>query len=180
MKKQKAKKTGAKKEEKAEPAAEALKDEDTAEAEALLDANGENAAAEEGSKAKDAEETALEANTSKSHDRQPSLSLQSKLRSSSFRQSGPLSPGVMFSPDGDTAPDIYRKQSLRIEELEKESKRLAKEASDGEKRWKKAEEELEDLREAEGDSASKGKDATGSSGESEKLVFRSFTCCIIF
>jgi predicted nucleic acid-binding Zn-ribbon protein len=61
---------------------------------------------------------------------------------------------------------------LKIEELEKENKRLAKETSDGEKRWKKAEEELEDLREAEDDS-SKTKVAPSTSrlsGELEKLV----------
>jgi len=96
------------------------------------------------------------------------------MRSSSFRHSsgGPLSPSYGFSPEGDTAPDIHRKQALRIEELEKENKRLAKEASDGERRWKKAEEELEDLREADDES---GKDAAkpvsdpGSSNELEKL-----------
>jgi hypothetical protein len=113
---------------------------------------------------------------SSSHQRQPSISVQSKMRSSSFRQSsasgGPLSPSYGFSPEGDTAPDIYRKQAVRIEELERENKRLAKEASDGEKRWKKAEEELEDLREAEDDSApTKGIELTpASSREVEKLV----------
>ncbi|KAH9900304.1 hypothetical protein F4778DRAFT_771496 [Xylariomycetidae sp. FL2044] len=77
-----------------------------------------------------------------------SLSRQSKLRSSSFRQ-GTISPtGNPLSPEGDTAPDIYRKQVARIEDLEKENKRLAKEAGDSEKRWQKAEEELADLREA--------------------------------
>ncbi len=90
----------------------------------------------------------------------PSLSQQSKLRSTSFRGasiSGPLSPGFQapLSPDGETAPDIYRKHVARIEELEKENKRLAKDASDAEKRWQKAEEELADLREADGDAASK-------------------------
>ncbi|KAI0521997.1 hypothetical protein F5B22DRAFT_594946 [Xylaria bambusicola] len=78
----------------------------------------------------------------------PSLSQQSKLRSSSFRQ-GPLSPTL--SPDGETAADIYRKQVARIEDLEKENKRLAKEAGDAEKRYKKAEEELADLQEADRD-----------------------------
>ena len=89
------------------------------------------------------------------HGRQPSLSLQSKLRSSSFRQStagGPLSPSATASlppltPDEGTIQDIYRKQSVRLEELEKENKRLAKEVSDGEHRWRKSEEELEELRE---------------------------------
>ncbi|KAI1178540.1 hypothetical protein F4777DRAFT_586543 [Nemania sp. FL0916] len=76
------------------------------------------------------------------------LSQQSKLRSSSFRL-GPLSP--MLTPDGETAADIYRKQVARIEDLEKENKRLAKEAGDAEKRYKKAEEELADFQEAERD-----------------------------
>jgi len=107
------------------------------------------------------------------HQRQPSISLQSKLRSSSFRQSSaPISPGLFSPADGDTAPDIYRKQALKIDELEKENKRLAKEAADGEKRWKKAEEELEDLRDADGDS-SKAKEPAPTgvlSAEVEKLV----------
>lgn len=114
-----------------------------------------------------------ELNTS-SHQRKQSLSLQSKMRSSSFRQgstAGPLSPNYAFSPEGDTGPDIYRKQAIRIDELEKENKRLAKEASDGEKRWKKAEEELEDLREADDDSTPKDTSSnSGTSQEVEKLV----------
>ncbi|KAI1735510.1 hypothetical protein F4680DRAFT_306769 [Xylaria scruposa] len=77
-----------------------------------------------------------------------SLSQQSKLRSSSFRL-GPLSPTL--TSDGETAADIYRKQVARIEDLEKENKRLAKEASDAERRYKKAEEELADLQEADQD-----------------------------
>ncbi|KAI2630019.1 hypothetical protein GGS21DRAFT_525145 [Xylaria nigripes] len=62
---------------------------------------------------------------------------------------GPLSPNT--TPEGETAADIYRKQVARIEDLEKENKRLAKEASDAERRYKKAEEELADLQEADGD-----------------------------
>jgi hypothetical protein len=88
----------------------------------------------------------------------PSLAQQSKLRSTSFRAAsgaGPLSPSP-FSPDGETAPEIYRKNVARIEELEKENKRLEKEAADSEKRWQKAEEELADLREADGDATSGG------------------------
>ncbi|KAF5023008.1 hypothetical protein F66182_4927 [Fusarium sp. NRRL 66182] len=82
----------------------------------------------------------------------PSLAQQSKLRSTSFRagsipSGGAASPSP-FSPDGETAPDIYRKHMARIEELEKENKRLSKEASDSEKRWQKAENELADIREA--------------------------------
>ena len=104
----------------------------------------------------------------------PSLSQQSKLRSTSFRKtsiSSPLSPSFQgpLSPDGETAPDIYRKHVARIEELEKENKRLAKEAADAEKRWQKAEEELADLREADADSTGK---TAGGAGEVAKLVRR--------
>lgn len=169
MKKQKQKKAGAKKEEK-EPVPEASTSEEIPEPQnepQLQDVDGTK---EEEGGDKAAQETFPELNTT-SHQRQPSLSLQSKLRSSSFRAAGgPLSPNyAQFSPDGDTAPDIYRKQALRIEELEKETKRLAKEASDGERRWRKAEEELEELREAEDDTTSKDT-SPGSSGELEKLV----------
>lgn len=125
--------------------------------------------------AKDAEETVADlSKVPRQRGHSSSISQQSKMRSSSFRaSSGPLSPSE-FPPEENTAPDIYRKQAIRIEELEKENKRLAKEASDGERRWKKAEEELEELRELEGDSSSKAKDTSstaGSSGQLEKLVY---------
>ncbi|KHN96521.1 M protein repeat protein [Metarhizium album ARSEF 1941] len=96
----------------------------------------------------------------------PSMAQQSKMRSTSFRAgtSGSTSPGPI-SPDGDTAPDIYRKQVARIEELEKENKKLFKDFSDSEKRWKKAEDELAELREADGDSSAKG----GANHETEQL-----------
>lgn len=68
----------------------------------------------------------------------------------------------MFSPEGETAPDIYRKHVARIEELEKENKRLAKEASDAETRWQKAETELADIRDDDGAGEKTG-------GEVEKL-----------
>lgn len=165
MKKQKAKKAGGKKEEKAEPSS--AKPDENVKTEPETGPEPEsNGADEENAESKNAdEEPAIDPNATPSHGRKASLSVQSKMRSSSFRQTGALSPG-MFSPDGDTAPEIYRKQATRIEELEKENKRLAKEASDGEKRWKKAEEELEDLRDADGDV----KAAAGSSEEVEKLV----------
>lgn len=44
--------------------------------------------------------------------------------------------------------DIYRKQAARLDELERENRRLAKEASESEGRWKGMETELEGLREA--------------------------------
>ena len=84
-----------------------------------------------------------------SPDATPSLAQQSKMRSTSFRAGSgttATSPGPM-SPIGDTAPEIYKKHVAKIEELEKENKRLAKDATDAEKRWKKAEDELADFRE---------------------------------
>lgn len=99
-------------------------------------------------------------------DRQVSLSVQSKMRSDSFRKSAtlqdPLSPNAAGSrspelptlaPDTDSVNTIYRKQAARLNELEKENRRLAKEAQENEHRWKQAEEELEELREASGDVA---------------------------
>ncbi|KAE8146496.1 hypothetical protein BDV25DRAFT_143631 [Aspergillus avenaceus] len=97
-----------------------------------------------------------------SHGRQPSLSIQSKMRSSSFRKSsvsqGSVSPSpvnMLKSPslppltaDGESVQEVYRKQSTKIEELERENKRLEKELEDATGRWRKTEDQLEDLREA--------------------------------
>lgn len=99
---------------------------------------------------------------------------QSKARSTSFRQGSISIPhpgaavvGSPFSPEGETAPDIYRKHVTRIEELERENKRLGREASEAEKRWEKAEEELADWREKEGGGG-------GDGGVVEGLVSSSF------
>ena len=102
--------------------------------------------------------------TKPQHNRQPSLSLQSKMRSSSFRRTsvsqsprspdGTKSPELpILSPDGDSVNSIYRKQAARLDELEKENRRLAKESQEFERKWKQTEEELEELREASGDVA---------------------------
>lgn len=122
------------------------------------------------------------------HHRQPSLSLQSKMRSSSFRRTSisqsPLSPSLIgaksptlpaLSPDGDSVTEIYRKQAARLDELERENKRLAKEARESEGRWKRTEEELEELREASGEVAelkARAEKADAKSDEIEKLVCR--------
>ncbi|KAL3460778.1 hypothetical protein BJX64DRAFT_174893 [Aspergillus heterothallicus] len=104
------------------------------------------------------------------HTRQPSLSIQSKMRSSSFRQSsvsqgqggagGATSPSPSatlkspslslppLSADGESVHEVYRKQAGRIEELERENKRLEKEVEEVTARFKKTEDQLEDLREA--------------------------------
>ncbi|GIC84444.1 uncharacterized protein Aud_000260 [Aspergillus udagawae] len=101
------------------------------------------------------------------HTRQPSLSIQSKMRSSSFRK-GSVSQGntstspsnALKSPslppltgNGDSVHEVYRKQSVRIEELEKENKRLEKQLEESTSRWRKTEEQLEDLQEASVDAA---------------------------
>lgn len=124
--------------------------------------------------------------TRQMHNRQPSLSLQSQLRSSSFRRtsvsqaqtSSPLNGGKspplpILSPDGDTVNEIYRKQTARIDELERENRRLSKDAKEGEARLKKTEEELEELRESSGELAElklKARGADAKSQEIEKLV----------
>ncbi|KAL4870300.1 hypothetical protein BDV12DRAFT_166102 [Aspergillus spectabilis] len=99
------------------------------------------------------------------HTRQPSLSIQSKMRSSSFRKSSvskgsgsipSTSPSATLkspslpplSADGEAVQEVYRKQSSRIEELERENKRLEKEVEEVGARFKKTEDQLEDLREA--------------------------------
>ena len=126
------------------------------------------------------------------HNRQPSLSLQSKLRSSSFRRTsisqGPLSPNgtkspelPVLSPDGDSVNSIYRKQAARLDELEKENRRLAKDLQDAEKRWRHAEEELEDLREGSGEVAelkSRAQKADSQMEEYQKLVRAFFTSLV--
>ena len=117
------------------------------------------------------------------HNRQPSLSIQSKMRSSSFRRQslsqGPLSPSInggkspdlpTLTPDGDSVNSIYRKQAARLDELEKENRRLAKEAQEHEKRWRKAEEELEQIREASGEVAQLKVRAERADAQAEEFI----------
>lgn len=84
------------------------------------------------------ESTAIEsskpAESQPTHGRGPSISLQSKMRSESFRKSsGPLSPSIKsptlpsIGSDGDSMQEIYRKQAQRLEELEKHNKILLEE-----------------------------------------------------
>lgn len=91
--------------------------------------------------------------------RQPSVSIQSKIRSTSFRDGGPLSPALV-TPSGLSRP----------EELERENKRLAREAEEHEKRWRRVEEELEELREQNAEtSVSGGAQAADADGEIQRL-----------
>lgn len=124
-----------------------------------------------------------EAPTKPTHNRQPSLSLQSKMRSSSFRRTSvgqtPLSPTAInvksptlppLTPDEDTISDIYRKQAVRLEELEKENKRIEKQAQDAEARWRKTETELEEAREANSEAAELRAKLEKAGGREEELV----------
>ncbi len=108
------------------------------------------------------------------------------MRSSSFRRTSisqtPLSPSLngakspilpVLSPDGDSVAEIYRKQAARLDELEKENKRLAIEAREAEGRWKKTKEDLEELREASGELAelkARAEKAEAKNEELEKMV----------
>jgi hypothetical protein len=182
LKKQKAKKTDSKAEDVPDVVTKASNTEETLEEtptpEYVADVEDGAGAASHDDDTKSAEEPGELPTTPYSHQRKPSLSVQSKMRSSSFRQSltsplpnTPGSKAPSFDPEEDTAPEIYRKQAARIEELERENKRLAKEAIEGEKRWKKAEEELEDLREADG-SRSELKTGSETSGRSADELSR--------
>lgn len=113
-----------------------------------------------------------------SHGRKPSIAVESRQRSASFYRSagGPASP-IATTPGGGVSSDIYREQAQRIEELEKENKRLATELAQGETRWKTNEEELEELREGRGEAAVAAEKAK----EADKLVgdlsYRRGKCC---
>jgi predicted nuclease with TOPRIM domain len=51
-----------------------------------------------------------------------------------------------LTPDGDSMNEIYRKQTQRLEELEKENKQLTKDHEAAQSRQQKMEDELEELR----------------------------------
>ncbi|KAJ5023594.1 hypothetical protein J3E72DRAFT_247161 [Bipolaris maydis] len=179
LKKQKAKKGGKKKEDKTETPAEA-------EAEASTEAANTEEKTEEKTEqvapepieatsvppppAEDEEEDEEPSELPKQpHGRKPSVAIESRQRSESFYRSGaagPLSPGVGVTSE------VYREQAQKIEELEKENKRLTSEVEENERRWKKGEEELEELRESRGDAAlavEKGKEVDALRTEVESL-----------
>ena len=155
MKKQKAKKAGGaskKKDDKLEaadpePSPSTDKAEEKAE-DAPAESTEQKAADEE------SEEPSELPKPTHKHGRQPSVAVESRLRSASFyRGEGITSPTSPNTASGDAVGDIYRKQAQRIEELERENKRLQGDAENAEKRWHKMEEELEELREGKGDVA---------------------------
>ena len=121
------------------------------------------------------------------HGRQPSMSVQSRMRSTSFRKSSgayvptsPTSAGTgkgpalpALSPGGDSVTEIYRKQASRLEELERENKRFARELEAAEERWHRSEEELEELREGNlqvAELRARAGRADAKDGETTKLV----------
>lgn len=103
-----------------------------------------------------------------SHNRKPSVAVESRLRSASFYRGGEAGPK---SPSG-VSGDIYREQAHRIEELERENKTLASEVEEAKRRYQKGEEELDELREGQGDVAlavERGKEADKLKLEIESL-----------
>lgn len=187
MKKQKAKKAGGgkKKEDKAEASADAEAPTATEKAEDKPEELAppepiEATSASPGPVEDDDEPTDLPS-SKPSHGRKPSVAIESRQRSESFYRSGaagtPTSPGAS-TPGAGITSEVYREQAQRIEELEKENKRLASEVEENESRWKKGEEELEELREGRGDVAlavEKGKEA-------DKLVSTNllhYSCCMV-
>lgn len=169
MKKQKAKKAGGakKKEEKTEAPAEAEAEASTAaetteeKPEDAAPAPVEATSTSPGPVEDDDEPSELPA-AKPSHGRKPSVAVESRQRSESFYRSGvPTSPSPVTAGGGITS-EVYREQAQKIEELERENKRLADEVEEHHGRWKKGEEELEELRESRGDvalAAEKGKEA---------------------
>jgi hypothetical protein len=117
------------------------------------------------------------------HGRQPSISVQSKARSESFRKGSatqtPTSPSLK-SPtsipplsSGEGAQEVFKKQAQRIQDLEKDNKKLQTESQDAEARWRKLEEEVQELRESSGDTVelkNKAKKAEETAEQLEKLV----------
>ncbi|KAL8757121.1 MAG: hypothetical protein Q9184_004303, partial [Pyrenodesmia sp. 2 TL-2023] len=113
------------------------------------------------------------------HNRQPSMSLQSRMRSTSFRRTSgvqiPTSPTLngnkspILNPEDDVT-EIYRKQAARLDELERENKRLTKAHLDAETRYKRAEEELEDLRETSSEIASLKSKASQSASLTDEVA----------
>jgi len=83
--------------------------------------------------------------------------------------SGPLSPSI----EGDAVQDIYRKQVARIEQLEKDCKRLDKELEERQKALSRSEKEVEELHDKQGDMAvlkEKAARSDEAAEEAKKLV----------
>ncbi|KAF1962169.1 hypothetical protein CC80DRAFT_499587 [Byssothecium circinans] len=161
LKKQKAKKAGGAKKKEAEASAATEKAEEKTEE---LAPESVEATSPSPGPVEDDEPSELPQAKS-SHGRKPSVAVESRQRSASFYRGGasgtPTSP-TAITPGGGVTGDIYREQAQRIEELERENKRLAGEVEEGQTRWKKGEEELEELREGRGDVAlavERGKEA---------------------
>ena len=66
--------------------------------------------------------------------------------------------------------EIYRKQAFRIDELEKENKRLAKDVESAEARWRKTDEILEEYREANSEVAELRSRALTANAKGEEVV----------
>jgi hypothetical protein len=167
MKKQKAKKGGAakKKEDKpeAEPESSTSTEKPAERTDGLAPQPPEATSASPGPIDDEDDEPAELPKPAQPHGRKPSVAVESRMRSTSFYRGDAA--GTPTSPtggSGETMREIYQQQVQRIEELERDNKRLTGEVEKGEQRWKVSEEELEVLREEKGDAAlavERGKEA---------------------
>ena len=66
--------------------------------------------------------------------------------------------------------EIYRKQAFRIDELEKENKRLIKELEGAEARWRKTDKVLEQYREANSEVAELRSRASVANARGEEVI----------
>jgi len=129
---------------------------------------------EAGEEAVEDGQDATNTTTAEKNDRKESVeTTESKLRSESFRRgemnTGPLSPSI----EGDAVQDIYRKQVARIEQLEKDNKRLDKELEERQKALSRSEKVVEELQDKQGDIATlkeKAAKADEIAEEFDKLV----------
>ncbi|PSK35906.1 hypothetical protein B9Z65_5721 [Elsinoe australis] len=170
--KEKGKKGGAKKkEDKAEDAV--TKSEETAEVKDAEEGNKPEPVEEESKATPEEVDDSKEDAEKPKPQRTPSVTLQSRQRSESFRKgsttsSGLKSPGLPIVDSEGEVQELYRKQAARIEELEKQ----VEAQSQIEAKLRKTEEELEQLREGSDDVValkSKAAQADETAAEVERL-----------
>lgn len=137
--------------------------------------DGDGASLEKGSEEETEDAAPVEpskpAETSRPHGRQPSISLQSKMRSESFRKSsGPLSPSLKsptlpsISPDGDNISKAELARRVREMTKEVEEERAARNLA--EEKVEQLEDELQMIRRGEASS----QDATKMQEDLETMV----------
>lgn len=163
--------------------------EDTAPTDEEEETTKEDVKGEDDAEIKDEETPGSAESSAPKKGRQPSLSLASRMRSESFKRDlytdadgGLKSPDLKSSSlpspgeEGDAVQGIFKRQKERIHALEEENKRLQKDTQEK----SKLEEELEELREKQGETVGLRKNDENSyddSGVIERLVCLRFRAC---